>query len=140
MVAPMARRMFEEAVVAARQVNDVLALSYAYGYLGELYELTRRPAEALEMTRRALFAAMQAEGRFGHFDAGNAAPVSGNPPPGSGRAGAAPATGRGNAVRGAAGVTAVVGDSLVPLALPDGTPPCGCGTQRRCGRRSPPSG
>lgn len=71
-VLPAAERAFGEAATAARQVDDMLALSYAYGYLGALHEQTSRTTVALDLTRRALFAAMQAQDRFGHFSGGNA--------------------------------------------------------------------
>ncbi len=61
---------FESAAAAAEQITDHLALSYVYGYLGALYEQTGRPAAALSLTRRALFAAMQAQDRLGHFSGG----------------------------------------------------------------------
>ena len=45
---------------AAERRADIRTLSYAYGYLGQLYEAERRDAEALALTRRAIFAAQQA--------------------------------------------------------------------------------
>jgi CHAT domain-containing protein len=47
---------------AARQaegIGDRRSASYALGYLGGLYEEERRHAEALDLTRRAIFAAQQ---------------------------------------------------------------------------------
>ncbi len=67
-----AEQVFEEAAAAANEVGDYLAGSYALGYWGALCERTRRPEAALDLTRRALFAAMQAQDRFGHFSGGTA--------------------------------------------------------------------
>ena len=69
---PVAERAFEEAAATAQHIGDKLALSYAYGYRGALHEQARRPASALDLTRRALFAAMEAQDRFGHFSGGGA--------------------------------------------------------------------
>lgn len=44
----------------AERLADTRTLSYAYGYLGQLYDAERRDAEALALTRRAIFAAQQA--------------------------------------------------------------------------------
>jgi CHAT domain-containing protein len=62
-----AEQSFDEAIAAAQRVDDMLALSYAGGYRGALYEQLNRYDEALELTRRALFAAMQAQDRSGHL-------------------------------------------------------------------------
>jgi CHAT domain-containing protein len=75
-VLPVAERAFEEAAATAQQIGDKLALSYAYGYRGALHEEARRPTSALDLTRRALFAAMEAQDRFGHFSGGGAGGAS----------------------------------------------------------------
>jgi CHAT domain-containing protein/predicted negative regulator of RcsB-dependent stress response len=49
-----------EAAVQADKIGDRRTASYAWGYLGNLYEIERRNAEALELTRRAILAAQQA--------------------------------------------------------------------------------
>jgi CHAT domain-containing protein len=48
-----------EAAKAADAIGDRRTASYAWGYLGSLYEDERRYSEALQLTRRALFAAQQ---------------------------------------------------------------------------------
>jgi len=48
-----------EAAVQADKIGDRRTASYAWGYLGSLYETERRNAEALELTRRAILAAQQ---------------------------------------------------------------------------------
>jgi CHAT domain-containing protein/predicted negative regulator of RcsB-dependent stress response len=48
-----------EAAVEADKIGDRRTASYAWGYLGSLYETERRNAEALELTRRAILAAQQ---------------------------------------------------------------------------------
>jgi len=45
---------------AAERIGDRRTASYAWGYLGELYETERRDTEALDLTRKAIFAAQQA--------------------------------------------------------------------------------
>jgi CHAT domain-containing protein len=50
---------FNEALAVAQRLNDKRTISYAYGYLGKLYEDERRYQEALELTERAVFAAQQ---------------------------------------------------------------------------------
>ncbi|MDM8564029.1 CHAT domain-containing protein [Candidatus Halobeggiatoa sp. HSG11] len=45
----------------AEETKDNIALSYAYGYLGELYYDAKRYSEALSLTRKALFLAQQAD-------------------------------------------------------------------------------
>jgi CHAT domain-containing protein len=50
---------FNAARTAAKHAGDLRTESYAYGYMGKLYENDRRFEEALELTRRALFAAQQ---------------------------------------------------------------------------------
>jgi len=51
--------LFTEAAVVAEAIADARAASYAWGYLGRLYERERRPQEALHLTRKAIFAAQQ---------------------------------------------------------------------------------
>ena len=48
-----------EAAAQADKIGDRRTTSYAWGYLGGLYETERRHAEALELTRRAILAAQQ---------------------------------------------------------------------------------
>jgi len=55
-----AARAFTDAAAAADRIGDRRTTSYAWGYLGSLYEQERRYAEALQLTRRAVFAAQQA--------------------------------------------------------------------------------
>lgn len=50
---------FNEASRVARATGDASAESYAWGYLGSLYEQQQRYPEALELTRRAVLAAQQ---------------------------------------------------------------------------------
>jgi CHAT domain-containing protein/Tfp pilus assembly protein PilF len=45
----------------AEQIGDRRAASYAWGHLGGLYEEEQRNAEALDLTRRAIFAAQQVD-------------------------------------------------------------------------------
>jgi len=56
----LARKMLSEAADVAERTGDTLAESYAYGYLGGLYEDHGKLDEALGLTRRALFAAQTA--------------------------------------------------------------------------------
>ncbi len=59
---PLARQAYSEfsaALAAAEKADDIRTVSYAYGYLGKLYENDHRYEEALELTRRAIFAAQQ---------------------------------------------------------------------------------
>lgn len=49
--------VLQEAATIAEQRGDKRTLSYALGYLGHLYETEFRMDEALQLTRRALFAA-----------------------------------------------------------------------------------
>jgi CHAT domain-containing protein len=51
----------QEAVAVSEATGDARALSYALGYLGELYEQASRSDEALQFTQRAIFAAQQAD-------------------------------------------------------------------------------
>jgi CHAT domain-containing protein/predicted negative regulator of RcsB-dependent stress response len=48
-----------EAATLADKIGDRRTVSYAWGYLGGLYEAEQRNAEALELTRRAILAAQQ---------------------------------------------------------------------------------
>jgi len=48
-----------EALHVAQRINDQRTASYAYGYLGRLYEDEGRLPEALELTRLAVFAAQK---------------------------------------------------------------------------------
>lgn len=57
------KRAFElhhEAAQIAEEQGDARALSYALGYQGGLYEFEKKHAQALALTRRAVFAAQQA--------------------------------------------------------------------------------
>ncbi|OPX40352.1 MAG: hypothetical protein B1H11_00315 [Desulfobacteraceae bacterium 4484_190.1] len=51
--------MFNEALNVAEKINDQRASSYALGSMGRLYEDEQRYKEALQLTRRAAFAAQQ---------------------------------------------------------------------------------
>ena len=53
---PRAWRSFRDALAVAQAIGDARAASYAWGYLGHLYEDEGRYQEALDLTRRALFA------------------------------------------------------------------------------------
>ena len=55
----LAHETLSEAVKVADGIGDRRTLSYAWGYLGKLYEDERRYDEALQLTRRATFAAQQ---------------------------------------------------------------------------------
>jgi CHAT domain-containing protein len=52
---------FNEAATQAESLGDRRTASYALGYLGGLYEDERRHTEALDLTRRAIFAAQQVD-------------------------------------------------------------------------------
>ncbi|WP_455376865.1 CHAT domain-containing protein [Petrachloros mirabilis] len=52
---------FMEAITVAESLNDNRTLSYALGYLGHLYELEYRTDDALQITRRAIFAAQSVD-------------------------------------------------------------------------------
>ena len=52
-------KVFRQAARVAGITRDARAESYAWGYLGSLYEERQRYAEALELTRRAVLAAQQ---------------------------------------------------------------------------------
>jgi CHAT domain-containing protein/Tfp pilus assembly protein PilF len=56
----LAHRCLNEAAIVAETIGDRRTASYAWGYLGRLYELEDRYEEGLELTRRATFAAQQA--------------------------------------------------------------------------------
>jgi CHAT domain-containing protein/Tfp pilus assembly protein PilF len=51
--------IFNEAVGVAKAISAPRAASYAWGYLGRLYEAEHRYQEALQLTRRAVFTAQQ---------------------------------------------------------------------------------
>ena len=55
-----AAALLQEAAALAEDRQDARLASYAYGYLGQLYEGERRYDEALQLTRRAVFAAQSA--------------------------------------------------------------------------------
>ncbi|MFQ5992589.1 MAG: CHAT domain-containing protein [Nitrospiraceae bacterium] len=55
----LAAKTLNEAIVVAETIADRRAGSYALGYLGKLYEEEHRYQEALQLTRRATFAAQQ---------------------------------------------------------------------------------
>ncbi len=55
----LAHETFSEAARVADSIGDRRTSSYAWGYLGKLYEDERRYDEALQLTRRATFAAQQ---------------------------------------------------------------------------------
>jgi len=50
---------FSEAAATAERTGDLRSASYAYGYLGQVYEDDGQLPAALELTRRAIFAAQQ---------------------------------------------------------------------------------
>ncbi len=50
---------FSDAIVVAQRMKDQRTVSYAYGYLGKLYEDEHQYQEAIELTRRAIFAAQK---------------------------------------------------------------------------------
>ena len=54
-----AAEVFTEAADQAQRLDDARALSYAWGYLGRLYEDEGRAQEALQLTRRAALAAQR---------------------------------------------------------------------------------
>ncbi len=55
-----ALRLHQQAAQVAEKIEDQRALAYALGYQGALYEFEKRNADALKLTRRAVFAAQQA--------------------------------------------------------------------------------
>jgi CHAT domain-containing protein len=54
-----AAAVFTDAAHMAQTLGDLRAASYAWGHLGHLYEEAERYQEAMELTRRAVFAAQQ---------------------------------------------------------------------------------
>jgi tetratricopeptide (TPR) repeat protein len=54
-----AAEVLHEAAALAQALKDPRVLSYAWGYLGRLYEEAHRYEEALALTRRATLAAQQ---------------------------------------------------------------------------------
>ncbi|NWH03463.1 CHAT domain-containing protein [Desulfobacter latus] len=57
----MAHDTLNTAKQVAMNLDDMTALSHALGYMGHLYEKSRRYNEALQLTRQALFAAQKAD-------------------------------------------------------------------------------
>ena len=55
----LAFEAFDEAGRTAEHIGDLRALSYARGYVGQLYETEKRYQEALQLTRQANHAAQQ---------------------------------------------------------------------------------
>lgn len=55
-----ALRLHQDAARIAEKIGDQRSLAYALGYQGALYEFEKRHADALTLTRRAVFAAQQA--------------------------------------------------------------------------------
>jgi len=53
--------VLQEAATVSEEQGDKRTLSYAHGYLGHLYETEFRMDEALQLTRRALFAAQSVD-------------------------------------------------------------------------------
>jgi CHAT domain-containing protein len=53
--------ILQEAITVAEEQGDKRTLSYAFGYLGHLYEAEFRMDEALQLTRRALFIAQSVD-------------------------------------------------------------------------------
>lgn len=56
----IAHQTFTEAAGTAASLNDQRTESYAWAYLGQLYEKEQRREEALKLSHRAVFAAQQA--------------------------------------------------------------------------------
>ncbi|MEN9676618.1 MAG: hypothetical protein RIS76_2514, partial [Verrucomicrobiota bacterium] len=56
-----ANQSFRQALEAAEGMGDLPVTTYALGYLGQLYEQDGQPDVALDLTRRAIFAAQQAQ-------------------------------------------------------------------------------
>ncbi len=54
-----AYRAFNEAALVAEAIDNHRVASYAFGYMGSLYEDDKRYKEALQLTRKALFSAQQ---------------------------------------------------------------------------------
>ncbi len=55
-----AAAVLQDAAGVAEQIGDLRTLSYAWGYLGHLYETEHRYDDALTLTRQAVFAAQSA--------------------------------------------------------------------------------
>jgi CHAT domain-containing protein/Tfp pilus assembly protein PilF len=58
-LAALASDAFTQAVQVSQRIGDLRTLSYAYGYLGSLYESEDRLQEALGLTRRAISCAQR---------------------------------------------------------------------------------
>lgn len=75
-------QILNEAAAVAEAIDDSRALSYALGYLGQSYEQSRRHDDALLLTRRAAFAAQQANAQeslyLWHWQAGRLLKTQGN--------------------------------------------------------------
>jgi len=56
-----ALRLHRAAAACAEKIGDERSLAYALGYQGALYEFEKRPAEALALTRKAVFAAQHVQ-------------------------------------------------------------------------------
>ncbi len=57
----LAYQALSATMTIAQQINDNRLSAYAYGYLGQLYELEQRYEEALKLTRQAIFTAQESE-------------------------------------------------------------------------------
>ncbi|MGH8503074.1 MAG: CHAT domain-containing protein [Gammaproteobacteria bacterium] len=57
--ASAAYRAFVDAAAVGENLGDLRTVSYARGYLGQMYAREKRPLEALQLSRQALFAAQQ---------------------------------------------------------------------------------
>jgi len=55
----LAAKILTEAASVAQEIDDYLAASYAFGYLGQIYEEDKRYIEATDYTRQALFYAQE---------------------------------------------------------------------------------
>jgi CHAT domain-containing protein len=55
----VAYQLLDQAKGIAKDLNDPRLMSYAYGYTGQLYEDQARYADAMKLTRRAIFYAQQ---------------------------------------------------------------------------------
>jgi CHAT domain-containing protein len=56
-----AYKAFTDAVATAESINDQHALSYALGYMGELYEKAKRYDQAQQLTQQAVLAAQRVD-------------------------------------------------------------------------------
>ena len=63
----LASETFNEAAVTAQNIGDLRLASYAWGHLGHLYEEAQRYQDALQLTRKAVFAAQQANLKGGNW-------------------------------------------------------------------------